>query len=167
MLCWFLPYKMWISHKYTYVPSLMNPPPTFPRISAPSHHGRLQRAPFATQQIPTCYLFYIWWGMYVSATLSVPVPPFKMLIYFPVLKVIWTHPPTLIIYDVFSLNCFFFWFFSCYIFLFCWKLSVPWLCLIFICEHFLMLFKTVHIFMIIVWWLHNVSSKNYWYVYVN
>ena len=26
---WFLPYSKWISHRYTYVPSLLNLPPTF------------------------------------------------------------------------------------------------------------------------------------------
>ena len=120
MLCWFLPYKMWISHKYTYVPSLLSLPPTLPRISAPSHHWRLHRAlgwaPFATQQIPVRHLFYIWWGMYVNATFSVPVPPFKMLVYFPVLKVIWTHPPALITMWCLFFELFLLLIFSCAIF---------------------------------------------------
>ena len=50
----------WISHKYTYVPSLLNP------FSSPSPFTplcclrALGWAPCVTQQVPTWYLLYIW-----------------------------------------------------------------------------------------------------------
>lgn len=118
VLCRSLPCRMWISHEHTYVPYPLSPLPP----STPSRHGGCHRAlgcaPFIIQQIPTRYLFYIWQCGYVSATLSVPAPPFKMLIYFPVLKVIWTHPPALMT----VVSCLWivssFYFFLCYIFCF-------------------------------------------------
>lgn len=96
-------------------PPLLNPPPTLPGISAPSHHGGCSREPLATQQIPAPLICFTFGGVCMSVQLSVPVPPFKMLIYFPVLKSNLdssSHP-----YHMWCLlNCFFFWFFSCYIF---------------------------------------------------
>ena len=50
----------WISHRCTYVPSLL----TLPPVSLPSYPSRGYRASvwvsWATQQIPVGYLFYIW-----------------------------------------------------------------------------------------------------------
>ena len=51
----------WISHRYTYIPSLLNLPPISLPIPAPPGW---YRAPvwvsWATQQIPAGYLFYTW-----------------------------------------------------------------------------------------------------------
>ena len=50
----------WISHRYTYIPSLLN----LPLISPPSHPSKLIQSPFLSFrrhiEIPIGYLFYIW-----------------------------------------------------------------------------------------------------------
>ena len=68
----------WINHRYTYVPSLYNLPPTFlpiPPLWIVTDHQLW--APCIIQQIPTGYLFYI--GMYMfqydSLKSSHPLPP--------------------------------------------------------------------------------------------
>ena len=51
----------WISHRYTYVPSLLNLPPIPLLHPTPlGCHRAPGWAPCITQQIPTSYLFYIW-----------------------------------------------------------------------------------------------------------
>ena len=51
----------WISHRYTYIPSLLNLPP----LPTPSHLLGWYRAPvwvsWDMQQIPGGHLFHIWW----------------------------------------------------------------------------------------------------------
>lgn len=54
MLCQFLHYKMWISYKNTYNPSLLSiplPPPPHPLC----HHGALSWAPCAVWLLPTSH----------------------------------------------------------------------------------------------------------------
>ena len=56
----------WISYKYTYVSSLLSLPPT-----PLGHHRAPSWALCAMQQLPTSYLLYTWWCIYVSPTLSI------------------------------------------------------------------------------------------------
>ena len=57
----------------------MNPPTPCP--TPRGHHRALSWAPCALQQLPTGYLFCMWWGIYVSATLPVhPTLPFPLLL---------------------------------------------------------------------------------------
>ena len=66
---------MWISHKYTYIPSVLN----LPLIPSP-HPTRLgchkapDRAPCVTQQLPTGSLFHTW-SVCRSMLLSQFIPP--------------------------------------------------------------------------------------------
>ena len=70
----------WISHRYTNVPSLLNPASisrSIPLYPTPLGGPRaLDWAPFVTKQIPICYLFYTWYCMvlYVSKLFSKFVP---------------------------------------------------------------------------------------------
>ena len=57
--------SMWISHRYTFVPSLLNRPPT-----PLGCHRAPVWAHCITWQIPTGYLFYTWRCMCFHATLS-------------------------------------------------------------------------------------------------
>ena len=62
----------WVSHKYIYVPSLLNLLPLPPPHPTPlGYHGAPSWASYATQQLPTAYLFYMWACMYISATLPI------------------------------------------------------------------------------------------------
>ena len=63
----------WIPCMYTHFPSLLDLPPT-PPTSHPTHlrhHRAPSWASYATQGVPTSYLFYAWWCIYVSPNLSV------------------------------------------------------------------------------------------------
>ena len=61
----------WISHRHTYVPSILNLHPT-----PLGCHREPGWAPCIIQRIPTGYLFYILWCVCFSATLSIcPTPP--------------------------------------------------------------------------------------------
>ena len=56
----------WISHFYTYIPSLVSLPPTpVPHATPLGHHRALSWAPCAIQQLPASYLFYTWQRIYV------------------------------------------------------------------------------------------------------
>ena len=68
----------WISHRCTYVPSLL----TLPPVSLPSHPSRGYRASvwvsWGTQQIPVGYLFYIWktvWRFLKKLRIKPPCDP--------------------------------------------------------------------------------------------
>ena len=62
----------WISHMYTYIPSLLDLPPTPPpHPTHLGHHRALSWAPCATQQVPTSYLFYT-----RSVYMSIPISQF-------------------------------------------------------------------------------------------
>ena len=76
---------VWISYMYTYIPSLLSLPPTYPIHS--SHHptplGQHRGPswmPCAIQHLPTSYLFYTWQCICISVTapicpiLSFPPP---------------------------------------------------------------------------------------------
>ena len=55
----------WISHMCTCIPSFLD-------LSLPPGHYRAPSwAPCAGQQVPTSYLFYRWWCVYVGPTLSI------------------------------------------------------------------------------------------------
>ena len=56
----------WISCMCTYIPSLLGLPPT-----PVGHHRAPGWAPCATQQLPTSFLLYTWYCVYVSATLPI------------------------------------------------------------------------------------------------
>ena len=61
----------WISHRYTYVLSLLNLPAHLLAHPTPLGCPRTPGwAPCIIQQIPTGYLFYIWWCMCFNTTLS-------------------------------------------------------------------------------------------------
>ena len=63
----------WIPCMYTHFPSLLDLSPT-PPTSHPTHlchHRAPSWASCATQGVPTSYLFYAWWCIYVSPNLSV------------------------------------------------------------------------------------------------
>ena len=51
--------SIWISHRYTYIPSLLNLPPLPPHIPLGWYRAPIQVS-WAIQQIPVGYLFYIW-----------------------------------------------------------------------------------------------------------
>ena len=75
MLC-FCGTTKWISYTYTSLPSLLGlpPPPHPPHLG---HHRAPSWAPCAIQQVPTSYLFYTWWCIYVNPNLPVhPTLPF-------------------------------------------------------------------------------------------
>ena len=73
----------WISHRYTYVPSLMNLHPT-----PPGGHRASGWAPCAIQQLPIGSLFYTWSYIYANATLSIyPTLYFPLYVHKPVLYV--------------------------------------------------------------------------------
>ena len=62
----------WISHGYTYVPSLLTLPPTSHPVPPLCVITEPQIwAPCVTQQTPTGYLFDIWWCICFSAALPV------------------------------------------------------------------------------------------------
>ena len=62
---------MWIGYKYTYIPlSLASLSPSLHSTHL-GHHRAPSRAPCALQQLATSCLFYIWWCIYVCATLAV------------------------------------------------------------------------------------------------
>ena len=63
----------WISHMYTYMPSLLDPHPT-----PLGHHRAPSWTPCVTEQLPTSYLFYTWWCIYVSPNL-----PICLTLHFP------------------------------------------------------------------------------------
>ena len=51
----------WMNYMYTYIPSLLDLPPTpQPHTTHLGHHRALSWAPSAMQQVPTRYLFYTW-----------------------------------------------------------------------------------------------------------
>ena len=51
----------WINYKYTYIPSLLRLPHTPPL----DHHWALSWAACAIQQLPTSYLFYTWYCIFL------------------------------------------------------------------------------------------------------
>ena len=55
---------VWISHKYTYIPSLLSFPPTSSPSHSLGHHRALSWCPCVTQQLPTSCLFYTWYCLY-------------------------------------------------------------------------------------------------------
>ena len=57
---------MWISYMYTHILSLLNFHPT-----PLGHHRALSWAPCTIQQVPTSYLFYTWWCIYVNPNLLI------------------------------------------------------------------------------------------------
>ena len=63
---------MWISHKYTYVPSLLNLP-SVPYPIPPGCHKAPRWAPCVIQQLPTSYLVYV--SILFSVLLSQFLPP--------------------------------------------------------------------------------------------
>ena len=64
----------WIFYTHIYVPSLLDLPPLL--LSYPSRSSRaLSWAPCAIRQLPTSYLIYTWWCIYLSATLNSSHPP--------------------------------------------------------------------------------------------
>ena len=69
----------WISYMYTYVPSLLDHPPTHPHPTHLDRHRAPNWAPCAIQQVPTIYPFYTWKCIYVKSNLPVrptlPCPP--------------------------------------------------------------------------------------------
>ena len=67
----------WISYMYTYIPSLLDLPPTpTPNPTHLGHHRAPSWAPCVIQQVPTSYLFYTWQCRYVNPNLSIhPTPP--------------------------------------------------------------------------------------------
>ena len=67
----------WISHMYTYIPFLSDLPPT-PPPSHPSGPSHSTKTPCAIERLPTSYLFYTWWYVYVNPNLPI-CPP----LYFP------------------------------------------------------------------------------------
>ena len=58
---WFLPTSAWISHRYTFVPSLLNLPPHPTPLGC---HRAPVWVPWIIQQIPIGSLFYIWQCMF-------------------------------------------------------------------------------------------------------
>ena len=64
---------MWISLQYTYVPFFL----TLLLIACPPHSTPLgyyrvpDWAPYVIQQLPTSYLFYIWWCICFNVALSI------------------------------------------------------------------------------------------------
>ena len=75
----------WISHKYTYIPLPFEPPSHLPPHPTPLGWYRAPVWVFwALQQVPTGYLFYIWWYSFhvtlsIHLTLSSPLPMSKNL----------------------------------------------------------------------------------------
>ena len=67
----------WISYMYTYIPSLLDLPPNPLHPTHLGHHRALSWAPCTIQQVPTSYLFYTWWCIYVNHNLPIhsPFPP--------------------------------------------------------------------------------------------
>ena len=62
----------WISYMYTYIPSLLDLPPTSPPHPVHLGHPRaLSWAPCAIPQVPTSYLFYTWQCTYVNPNLPI------------------------------------------------------------------------------------------------
>ena len=57
---------------YTYIPSFLSLPPTL-HPTPPGHHRTLNRASCAVPRLSTSYSFYVWWCIYVNAT--IPVRP--------------------------------------------------------------------------------------------
>ena len=66
----------WISCIDTYIPSLLNLPPSLPSPPShpSSHHRAPSWAPCAVQQVPTCYLFYIRQCAYIEPHLPFILP---------------------------------------------------------------------------------------------
>ena len=63
---------MWISHKYTYVPCLLNLlPHTSPHPTALGSHRAHGWPSCVIQQLLISYLFYIWYCICLNATLSI------------------------------------------------------------------------------------------------
>ena len=61
-----------INQPYVYIYSLpLDPPPTLPHPTFLGHHRAPSRAPCTIQQLPTGYLLYTWWCIYVKASLSI------------------------------------------------------------------------------------------------
>ena len=69
-------------YMYPHIPSLLHIPPSHPPYPTPlGHHKELSWSPCAVQLLPTSYLFYIWWCIYVNATLSLhPSLPFPLTV---------------------------------------------------------------------------------------
>ena len=62
---------VWISYKYTYIPSLLGLPTAHPHPTLPGHHRAPSWASCDVQRLPTSCLFYTWQHIYVNATLSI------------------------------------------------------------------------------------------------
>ena len=66
----------WISYMYTYIPYLLNLPPTSnPHPTHLGHHRAPSWAPCALQQVPTSYLFYTRLCIYVNPNLPMHPTP--------------------------------------------------------------------------------------------
>ena len=64
----------WISYMYTYIPSLLDLPPT-PHPTHLGQHRAQSWAPCALQQVPTSYLFYTGQCTYVNPSVPIHLPP--------------------------------------------------------------------------------------------
>ena len=72
MLCWFLLYNKWISHMYTYIPSLEPPSPPDPCYLMAECQAGL---PVLYSSFPLAVVYIYWWW-YVNPTVSIrPSPP--------------------------------------------------------------------------------------------
>ena len=60
---------------YTYIPSLLDLPPTPLNPTHLGHHRAPSWAPYAIQQVPTRYPFYTWQWTYVNPNLPIHPPP--------------------------------------------------------------------------------------------
>ena len=63
--------SIWINHRYTYVAPSWPSSPLQPHSTPLGCHKVPVWAPWVIQQIPTGYLFYIWWCMSFYATVSI------------------------------------------------------------------------------------------------
>ena len=70
ILCYFWHIKMWISHKYTNVPLLLNLPPTPLHIPSLSVEAKFLGRTWVKQKLCTSYLFHMWWCVCFNTTLS-------------------------------------------------------------------------------------------------
>ena len=78
----------WVSHRYTYIPSILSLPPTHSHPTHPGHCRAPSWAPCDIHWLPSSHLSHGWWCIYVSdtlpthPTLSFPDPgsmrPFSM-----------------------------------------------------------------------------------------